>query len=198
MPKTTRTITRKQLYEKVWSTPMTAISKEYGLSDVGMAKLCKRHDIPRPPRGYWAQVQHGQIQQALTLQHQQVQYSPSAAIAIVKRVNAFKLMVNQPHFEERIQRMFIGMDKTLQVVHMLLDRRSILRRHKYRVSRFVILQHGTWLMPNPFAAVFEYLKQGDQRTIGQQALLCPHLFKSVLQGLAVTRHLLGRWAYPFG
>ena len=60
MPKTTRTITRKQLYDKVWSTPMTAISKEYGLSDVGMAKLCRRHDIPRPPRGYWARVEHGQ------------------------------------------------------------------------------------------------------------------------------------------
>ena len=55
-----KTITRKQLYDKVWSTPMTAIAKEYGLSDVGMAKLCKRHEIPRPPRGYWAQVQHGQ------------------------------------------------------------------------------------------------------------------------------------------
>ena len=53
-------ITRKKLYEKVWTKPMIAICKEYGLSDVGMAKLCKRHDIPRPPRGYWAQVQHGQ------------------------------------------------------------------------------------------------------------------------------------------
>lgn len=60
MPDKENTITRKQLYEKVWSTPMTVISKEYGLSDVGMAKLCKRHDIPRPPRGYWAKVEHGQ------------------------------------------------------------------------------------------------------------------------------------------
>ena len=60
MPKTTRTINRKQLYDKAWSTPMTAIAKEFGLSDVGMAKLCRRHEIPRPPRGYWAKVEHGQ------------------------------------------------------------------------------------------------------------------------------------------
>lgn len=60
MPKTTRTITRKQLYDKVWSTPMITIAKEFGLSDVGMAKLCRRHEIPRPPRGYWARVEHGQ------------------------------------------------------------------------------------------------------------------------------------------
>ena len=39
---------------------MVAICKEYGLSDVGMAKLCRRHEIPRPPRGYWARVEHGQ------------------------------------------------------------------------------------------------------------------------------------------
>ena len=60
MPKELKTITRKQLYHKVWSTPMTTISKEYGLSDVGMAKLCKRHNIPRPPRGYWARIASGQ------------------------------------------------------------------------------------------------------------------------------------------
>lgn len=53
-------ITRKKLYEKVWAKPMIAICKEYGLSDVGMAKLCRRHEIPRPPRGYWARVEHGQ------------------------------------------------------------------------------------------------------------------------------------------
>ena len=60
MPNAITTSTRKQLYEKVWSTPITIISKEYHLSDVGMAKLCKRHNIPRPPRGYWARVEHGQ------------------------------------------------------------------------------------------------------------------------------------------
>ncbi len=32
---------------------------KYGLSDVGLAKVCKRHDIPRPPVGYWAKVEHG-------------------------------------------------------------------------------------------------------------------------------------------
>lgn len=56
-----KTISRKKLFEKVWSKPMIAISKEYGLSDVGMAKLCKRHNIPRPPRGYWARIASGQM-----------------------------------------------------------------------------------------------------------------------------------------
>lgn len=46
-------IKRKELYQRVWSEPVTKLAKEFGLSDVGFAKLCKRNEIPRPPRGYW-------------------------------------------------------------------------------------------------------------------------------------------------
>ena len=47
-------LSRKELYDLVWSKPMSALAKEYGLSDRGMAKLCIRNSIPVPPRGYWA------------------------------------------------------------------------------------------------------------------------------------------------
>jgi hypothetical protein len=50
---------RSELHRLVWSEPISRLAKSYGLSDVGFAKLCERHDIPRPPRGYWAQRQHG-------------------------------------------------------------------------------------------------------------------------------------------
>ncbi len=50
---------RSELYQQVWSTPMVQLAKTYGLSDVGLAKICKKHDVPRPPRGYWAKLQHG-------------------------------------------------------------------------------------------------------------------------------------------
>ncbi len=53
------TINRKELYKKVWETPITRLSKEYGLSDVGFAKICRKHNIPRPPRGYWARKAAG-------------------------------------------------------------------------------------------------------------------------------------------
>lgn len=56
----TVTLTRLELYERVWSTPMRQLAKEFGLSDVGLAKICRKHDIPRPPVGYWARVAHGQ------------------------------------------------------------------------------------------------------------------------------------------
>ena len=52
-------INRQDLYKKVWETPITQLSKEYGLSDVGLAKICKKHNIPRPPRGYWVRKAAG-------------------------------------------------------------------------------------------------------------------------------------------
>jgi hypothetical protein len=51
--------TREHLYEQVWSRPMIHVAKDYGLSDRGLAKLCTRHEIPVPPRGYWAKKAHG-------------------------------------------------------------------------------------------------------------------------------------------
>lgn len=54
------TIQRDALYEQVWSTPMIKLAKQYGISDVGLAKACKRHNIPRPPVGYWARRAAGQ------------------------------------------------------------------------------------------------------------------------------------------
>jgi hypothetical protein len=48
-----REITREELYKLVWSKPMTELAKEFGMSDVGLAKVCKKLNVPRPYRGYW-------------------------------------------------------------------------------------------------------------------------------------------------
>lgn len=53
------TTSRSKLYEKVWTTPMRTLAKEFGLSDVGLSKLCRRHDIPVPGLGHWARVRFG-------------------------------------------------------------------------------------------------------------------------------------------
>jgi hypothetical protein len=53
------TLTREQLYDLVWQKPITHLAAEYAISDVGLAKLCARYEIPTPPRGYWAKVEAG-------------------------------------------------------------------------------------------------------------------------------------------
>lgn len=54
-----RILTREELHELVWSTPILKLSQEYGLSDRGLAKICARHLVPTPPRGYWARLEAG-------------------------------------------------------------------------------------------------------------------------------------------
>lgn len=54
------TLTREQLYERVWSQPMVKVASEFGLSDVAVKKMCRRMNVPAPPRGYWAKLAAGQ------------------------------------------------------------------------------------------------------------------------------------------
>lgn len=52
-------LTREQLYDQVWSQPIQRLAQQFGLSDVGLAKLCRRHQVPIPGRGYWRRQQTG-------------------------------------------------------------------------------------------------------------------------------------------
>ena len=52
-------LTRKELYELVWSKPFTTLAKEYNYSDNGLRKICKKHNIPTPNAGHWAKLRHG-------------------------------------------------------------------------------------------------------------------------------------------
>jgi hypothetical protein len=51
--------TRQQLYDLVWSEPMKLLASRVGISDVALAKRCRKADIPVPARGYWAKRQAG-------------------------------------------------------------------------------------------------------------------------------------------
>jgi hypothetical protein len=64
----TRTITREELYEKAWSTPMSKLAQEFGLSDVDLKKVCRRNGIPTPGLGYWRLLETGHIAKRAPLQ----------------------------------------------------------------------------------------------------------------------------------
>lgn len=46
-------LSRPELFELVWSAPLGAVAARLGMSANGVAKLCDRLAIPRPPRSYW-------------------------------------------------------------------------------------------------------------------------------------------------
>ncbi len=51
---------RELLYAEVWEKPVTKVGEKYGVSDVAIAKLCRRLRVPVPGRGYWARKAAGQ------------------------------------------------------------------------------------------------------------------------------------------
>jgi hypothetical protein len=53
------TFKRDELYEQVWKIPISRLAKQHGISDVGLAKICRKLNVPTPPVGYWAKVEFG-------------------------------------------------------------------------------------------------------------------------------------------
>jgi hypothetical protein len=52
-------LSRKDLYDLVWSEPLKTICSRFGISDVALKKTCARSVIPTPERGYWARKDAG-------------------------------------------------------------------------------------------------------------------------------------------
>ena len=49
-------VTRKELYDIVWSTSLSKLTQQYALSNEGIKKLCKQFEIPMPDNGYWMKL----------------------------------------------------------------------------------------------------------------------------------------------
>jgi len=52
-------VTREELYEHVWKTPLTKLSKELGLHYPALVSLCQRLNVPRPEQGHWLRQKLG-------------------------------------------------------------------------------------------------------------------------------------------
>lgn len=53
------TPTEDEFYELIWSEPASKLGPRLGITGVGLAKACRRADVPVPERGYWARLQAG-------------------------------------------------------------------------------------------------------------------------------------------
>lgn len=50
--------TRQELYNLVWSKPLTKLAQEFAYSDNGIRKICIKHNIPLPKVGYWSKLKY--------------------------------------------------------------------------------------------------------------------------------------------
>jgi len=54
-----RKYNRDLLYDEAWKQPIWTLAKKYGISDVGLAKACRKLGVPLPGLGYWAKKTAG-------------------------------------------------------------------------------------------------------------------------------------------
>jgi hypothetical protein len=54
-------LTRKELFDLVWSEPMLTLAKRYDVSDVGLRKICKKLNVLLPKMGHWAKIKFGKV-----------------------------------------------------------------------------------------------------------------------------------------
>jgi len=52
-------VTRDDLYDQVWSTPMSRLAERYDVSGSYLARVCEALNVPRPPVGYWQKKEVG-------------------------------------------------------------------------------------------------------------------------------------------
>ena len=84
------TLSREDLYELAWSKPISELAKDFCISDVGLAKRCKRLGIPIPGRGYWARVDAGQTPYRPKLPKREAQWHDDSALTVAPSVGAYR------------------------------------------------------------------------------------------------------------
>ena len=172
-------LTRAELYARVWSQPVQKLSIELGISGPGLAKLCQRHNIPVPPRGYWAKKAAGKRVQQPPLPKQ-----PQSHVDRIKFPGASDdgprpdLATLHPLImAEADAAMAITVPERLQARHSLLrDMREF-----WRGSR-----HADWLSRPPLPHRLQIVVGRDQET---RAL---RLLQALFDALARRGHTVSR------
>src|SRR6202035_1042703 len=73
-----------ELYELAWSKALSSLAKDFGISDVALAKRCRGLEIPIPGRGYWARVEAGQKPARPKLPAREAQWSDRFAWTLAR------------------------------------------------------------------------------------------------------------------
>jgi hypothetical protein len=60
-------LSRKELYELVWSEPLKILAPRFSISDVALKKACARAEVPTPGLGHWAKKAAGKSMLQVTL-----------------------------------------------------------------------------------------------------------------------------------
>jgi hypothetical protein len=80
------TLTRKELYDMIWTAPMSSMTKKYELTYTELRRICNDLSIPVPESGYWSKVHYGK---SVAIKRLPDDYAGKNEIAFVVRLETF-------------------------------------------------------------------------------------------------------------
>lgn len=139
-------LTREQLYDEVWAEPMATLGPKYGLSDVGLSKICRRLNVPVPGRGYWRQKEVGK-----KVRRPKLPKMPERATQAMREVrlrrNASGSATPEPAGPVAEQRRFEAFDENRIVVPEVLEDPHPLVARSVKALRRAKRDHQGYLQP---------------------------------------------------
>lgn len=121
---------RSELYAMVWSKAVQQVAAGIGVSDVALAKACRKHGIPLPGRGLWARQQHGHRVKRSPLPHLPDGDDPVILFHVIPKPAAPPEISPEVEFEQRPENR-IAVPETIDQLHRTVRHtRARLARHK--------------------------------------------------------------------
>lgn len=175
-------VTREELYALVWEKPATDVAQDLGISDVALSKLCRRLQIPKPPRGYWARVKAGRAPRRPNLEafseklHALRKAPPEGLIPLTPKQHEY--------FTRALEQLASAGTDTSQCT---ANHRGIQSVSPELAAKIIILvqnSYGSWIDPQATMAV----QRGAQQRISNLVQkLMPHARAQIAQDNSLSR-----------
>jgi hypothetical protein len=125
-----------EIYNSVWTTPLSKLAKDWNINPTQLAKLCDEHSIPRPPNGYWIKISLGQTLPKSVLP-KTIQPSDTINLTPLLKKSAIQSSIETSPTNK------VKVPKTLHLPHRLTQ----VAKQLYKKSRFQHdrLMEGAWL-----------------------------------------------------
>ena len=141
----TITVTRKSLYGQVWTEPILHLARRYEISNVGLAKICRKHDIPRPPRGHWAKLQFGKASPQTPLPHPDHNYDITMQEPWEPREGRIAPPSSQPPIKNARAEKLV--DPQITVAETLKNAHELVNRAKHQLQNATTDMNGLIVVP---------------------------------------------------
>jgi hypothetical protein len=106
---------RAKLHAEVWEEPVRVVAQRYGVSDVALAKMCRRWRIPLPARGYWAKRHAGQQVETATLPPLPDGESETRVVRKWRHHTPEEIRAAEEHFEKQQDEHFLREDLRVRI-----------------------------------------------------------------------------------